>query len=129
MITTTRVAEVRRLLAEEKLSQRKIAKLLGMSRGTVNTIAAGKWRDRERCDEVMDVMGPPERCPSCGGMVYMPCRLCEVRKVATRTDKPGVHPVTVHHGDAIDEAMRFNLRPEHQARYEAIRRAREAGMK
>ena len=69
MIAPKVVAEIRRLLAEEKLSQRKIGQLVGVSRGTVAAIASGKRPDYEQlyyqswdepCDEPA---GPPQRCP------------------------------------------------------------------
>ncbi len=42
MITATVVDEIRRMLREGRLSQRKIAVRIGVSRGTVNAIALGK---------------------------------------------------------------------------------------
>ncbi len=79
------VQEVKRLLAEGMLSQRKIAKAVGVSRGTISAIAAGRRPDyaarrRERAN-AMELLGPIDRCPTCGGRVYMPCRLCRVRRV------------------------------------------------
>ena len=47
MIAPGIVAEIRRLLAEEKLSQRKIGRLVGVSRGTVAAIASGTRPDYE----------------------------------------------------------------------------------
>jgi transcriptional regulator with XRE-family HTH domain len=43
MIATTVVDEIRRLLRQGRLSQRKIASRIGVSRGTVNAIALGKF--------------------------------------------------------------------------------------
>ena len=42
MIATTVVDEIRRMLGEGRLSQRNIARRIGVSRGTVNAIALGK---------------------------------------------------------------------------------------
>ena len=84
MIASSVVAEVRRLLAKGHLSQREIARWTGVSRGTVNAIARGKRRDddtrRHRQDEgFIPPSGPARRCPGCGGLVQMPCLVCQVR--------------------------------------------------
>ena len=44
MIANTVIKEIRRLLREKQYSQRKIASRLGVSRGTVNSIATGHIR-------------------------------------------------------------------------------------
>ncbi len=88
MIPLATFREVQRLLGEGQLSQRKIAKVVGVSRATVGAIARGKHTDREarqlqREQEREDAYlpsGPLERCPGCGSMVYMPCLLCRVRE-------------------------------------------------
>jgi len=77
------VLEIRHLLDEGAISQRKIARRLGVSRGTVNAIAQGKRPDglgrRDVSDDFLPPVGPPRRCPGCGGLVLMPCLLCHVR--------------------------------------------------
>lgn len=90
MLALARVKEVERLLAEGNLSQRKIARLLRVSRATVSAIATGRRPDYEaqlaaRASE-FEPLGPIERCPCCGGMVYSPCRLCRVRKLKEQED-------------------------------------------
>ena len=83
MIATSVVDEVRRLLRQRTLSQRDIARRLGISRGTVSAIYLGKRQDHKsrnrRENEVLAPTGPLERCPGCGGLVYMPCLLCRIR--------------------------------------------------
>ena len=84
MLAPARVKEAERLLAEGRLSQRKIARAIGISRATIGAIAAGRRpdyeaRERARASE-LEPWGPLARCPGCGGMVYSPCRLCRVRK-------------------------------------------------
>jgi hypothetical protein len=82
MIAQAVVDEVRRLLLDEVLSQRKIARRLGISRGTVGAIAQGRRSDYSRSDECIGLLappGPPRRCPGCGGLVQMPCLLCHIR--------------------------------------------------
>jgi DNA-binding XRE family transcriptional regulator len=83
MIATTVIDEVRRMLEEGRLSQRKIAVELGVSRGTVNAIARGtrpdyddRWR---RDDGFVPPHGLPVRCAGCGAKVQMPCLLCYIR--------------------------------------------------
>jgi hypothetical protein len=113
------VAEVQRLLAEGKLSQRSIARLTGVSRGTVGSIASGQRPDYEslhhKDPDEEESLGPPRRCPSCGGMVYGRCRLCHVRE--SRAANPALHPFHASH----EEHPRLQLRPEHQIRYEQVR--------
>jgi hypothetical protein len=87
MIAPEMVLEVRRLLATGTLSQRKIARLTNISRATISAIASGKRPDyepRPRDDEPDRPIGPPIRCPSCGGRVYLPCRLCRIRAIKRR---------------------------------------------
>ncbi|MGD0897968.1 MAG: helix-turn-helix domain-containing protein [Thermoguttaceae bacterium] len=83
MIAHGVVDEIRHLLDQGAMSQRKIARRLGVSRGTVNAIALGTRPDYlDRRDELggfFPPAGPPRRCPGCGGMVFMPCLLCHVR--------------------------------------------------
>ncbi len=140
MIAQSVVAEVRRLLSETPLSQRKIAALTGISRGTVSAIAAGRRRDFEAIqsqdsNEWEEPAGPLERCGGCGGMVYMPCRLCAAREqlakrprrlrsrwqFSGRREGSGVASSTAHNEPPLlDDALRLDLRPEHQARYEEV---------
>ena len=89
MIAEAVVDRIRDLLIEGKISQRKIAHQVGVSRGTVNAIARGKRPDYapERPLPGVDFTPPgglPTRCPGCGGMVRMPCLLCHVRAVKRR---------------------------------------------
>ncbi len=86
MLSLAKINEINRLLRDENLSQRKIAKLLGVSRGTVGDIASGKRglygrepRAENSQSNEPDLMTPPERCNGCGGLVYKPCMLCMTR--------------------------------------------------
>lgn len=82
MLTQDVLEEVRGLLAEGLLSQRDIALRVGISRTTVSAIAQGKRPGRQSPFETYDLpepLGPPRRCPTCGGMVFMPCLLCHIR--------------------------------------------------
>lgn len=82
MLRLEQVLEVKRLLDEGGLSRRAIARRTGVSRGSVNAIANGE-RGLFAFDP-KDLDGPVReavatRCPGCGGLVYMPCVLCEAR--------------------------------------------------
>ena len=89
MLPLSVIEEVRRLLDEGELSQRKIARKLGVSRGIVNSIANGSrgiyGREPDEEDLLLGgVQLTPERCPSCGAMVYKPCVLCSARAFHAR---------------------------------------------
>lgn len=127
MIAPSVVNEIKRLLAERTLSQRKIAARTGVSRGTVGAIARGNrpdyeaLRNKAKEQEPEEPTGPPQRCPTCGGMVTMPCRVCRVRKlVAQRRIAP--RPVRP------DEPLQLELVGAHRARYERLRAHRERTM-
>ena len=83
MLAVVKIREVERLLAEGKLSQRKIATAIGVSRATVSAVALGQRPNYEAIElaraSAKQPRGPLARCAGCGGMVYMPCRLCRVR--------------------------------------------------
>ncbi len=94
MIASAIVDEIKRLLAENRLSQRKISLRLGISRGTVNAIARGTRTDRKACRKQRGYEFPAlssvaERCPGCGGMVQMPCLACRVRAIKWRRRTSG----------------------------------------
>ncbi len=85
MLSMGKVVEIERLLAEGRLSQRKISRLVGVSRGVISAIAHGTRPDytarRLAPSEGDSPRGDIQRCPTCGGRVYMPCRLCRVRQM------------------------------------------------
>ena len=83
MLAITKVKEAERLLIEGRLSQRKIAALIGISRATLSAIANGRRPDyaarlAARASE-LEPAGPIVRCGECGGRVHSPCRACRVR--------------------------------------------------
>lgn len=78
------VGEIRSLLDRGELSQREIAVRVGVSRGTVSSIARGiRPNDDATCRgrdiDVVPPSGQPRRCPSCGRLVQMPCLACRIR--------------------------------------------------
>jgi hypothetical protein len=85
MIASDIIREIRHLLAEGSLSQRVIALRMGVSRGTVGSIAQGKrrdypLRDYRKSPELVSPAGRPSRCTRCGSMVQMPCLACYIRR-------------------------------------------------
>lgn len=129
MIALQTVEEIGRLLAEGKLSQRKIADRTRVSRGTVAAIAAGRLADRrppkssdkqQSRSETADLL---QRCPGCGGMVAMPCRLCRTLSIKANAPKPpAVGTMAV--GTMADQPLELNLNEEHRARYQQVRARR-----
>lgn len=86
MVSDDKVQAVQRMLSEGIHSYRTIARVVEVSRETVNSIASGNRPDyaarrRLRAMEMKsyEITGPVTRCPECGGMVEQPCRLCQVR--------------------------------------------------
>jgi hypothetical protein len=81
MLSTCLIEEIERLLAAGH-SRRKIGRMTGVSRNTINRIAA-----RKRPVSVDPIETPlsslprrkAKRCRSCGGLVYPPCQLCRLR--------------------------------------------------
>ena len=113
MLRAETVAQIKRLLAAEKLSQRGIARRLRVSRGTVGAIALGRRPDydaqrREAEAEEVRPARPKKRCPDCGALlVIVPCVACRaMRKRKARRLAP-----------AGPDELALELKPEHHARY------------
>jgi len=73
------------LLKEKKHSQRKIAKMTGVSRGTVSAIALGRkklvrYMVAQEDAGFVSPRGPHRRCPICGAKTKMPCLACQLRE-------------------------------------------------
>jgi len=146
MIAPHLVAHVEQLLAEGKSSHRKIARITGVSRGTIGAIASGRRSIRPRPrwpweDEPLVPDTPPRRCPDCGGMVYMPCRACRARKAISklpgrgttiqanvrqqgRTGMSGTLNGQTRMSALLSAPFGLNLKPVHRERYEEVRRWR-----
>ncbi|MDD4888291.1 MAG: hypothetical protein PHU85_00030 [Phycisphaerae bacterium] len=122
MIPQSVVDEIRRLLGEGRLSQRKIAREVGVSRGSVGGIASGKRpdyadRERRRSEEALAPGGPFVRCDGCGHSVQLPCQICRARATG-RVPRAAADPHA--------EGLRLELSGEALARYEEIRRGAPA---
>ncbi len=129
MLAPTVVEEIRRLLADDQLSHRKISERTGVCRGTIGGIASGKRPDyqqlrRARQEDQLEPAGPLERCPGCGAMVYHPCRFCRARSLAARRRRAAAG----RRSEPGNEILELRLKDEHRLRYEAIHEAkRRAG--
>lgn len=93
MLPRVLVLEVKRLLDEGNLSRRAIAAQTGVSRGSVNAIANGERGLHGAEPDGLDGDAPVRdlvatRCPECGGLVFMPCVLCEARRHRETTPAP-----------------------------------------
>ena len=131
MIASQIVQEIRRLLAEGKLSQRKIADRTRVSRGTVAAIAGGKRTDQRpprpagKQPIPLDTAGPLQRCPGCGGMVSKPCRLCRTLSIKANAPKlPARLRSRPVDGPLGAGALGLGLNEEHRARYQQVRARR-----
>jgi transcriptional regulator with XRE-family HTH domain len=132
MIAPQVVADVRRLLTEERLSQRKVARLTGVSRSTIAAIVSGKRPDYELLQRLREADweepgGPAVRCPGCGHRVYMPCQLCRLRErlAEKRRSTGSANAIPLHRPLAETfEPLGVDLRAEHRARYEEVRTLR-----
>ncbi|HEY4760059.1 MAG TPA: hypothetical protein VIH42_05705 [Thermoguttaceae bacterium] len=125
MIAEHVVDEVKLLLADGGISQRKIAKITRVSRGTVGAIAAGRRRIRKRFkneDDLLLPSGPFVRCLECGGMVHMPCHKCRTEK-AMHID-PAMHAQSLARLLSKIEPLGLDLKPSQKERYLEVRRAR-----
>lgn len=100
MLTPYQIDLVRQELAKRDVggpSIREIAKKLKISRVTIAKIANGKYFQQKRVLHYSPVETPVVtgfgRCPDCGRMLELPCRVCpadvEGRKV--RTKDPNHH--------------------------------------
>ena len=92
MIAASKVEEIRQLLREGGVSQRGIARRLGVSRGTVNAIALGRrpgYERRRRGHGIIPPSGPFVRCSTCGALAQMPCLACQLRAWSQRRQRAG----------------------------------------
>jgi len=126
MLSPHLMTEVRRLLAQGNLSQRQIARAVGVNRKTVADVAAWKrpqYAARAEPEDAPEPAGPPVRCPGCGGKVYLPCQLCRARQAAARGRLLPPRPPENVTGW---EPLSLELKEAHRCRYEQVRARREA---
>ena len=96
MISEQTVSTIRHLLKEGKLSRRKIALQLGISRSAIRhvelesgrepSIDNGDFKEKMFCFP----KGPHRRCCHCGAFVQLPCLACQVRN--WQKNRQGIEP-------------------------------------
>ncbi len=113
------VNEIQNLLAIG-LSYRKIARATGVCRNTIGAIANGKRPERQprEADRALRPAGPPRRCRTCGGLVYMPCQFCTVRAAVAKHPREARRDTAAHQSPELE----LTLAGEHRQRYEEVRR-------
>ncbi|MGA2032324.1 MAG: hypothetical protein ABSG68_08725 [Thermoguttaceae bacterium] len=114
-------------------SQRAIARMCGVSRGTVSKIAAGIWQRRYRMMAAKESLPPLARdrsvgrCTRCGRRVELPCLACEIEGLPRPTphaSRPTVAAPLVQLGfDFRDEATRLRYEKIHAEKLAAKRAA------
>jgi len=92
MLPLATIQEINRLVRDGQLSQRKIARQLGVSRGTVAAIASGRRgiygkEPEDESSRSLAPQSPPVRCPACGFLIYMPCLVCRARDFRRQKQK------------------------------------------
>ena len=124
MIAPSTIREIERLLDEEHHSRRKIAELSGVARSTVTAVANGERQADDYLDKIPAHRKPGEirKCPSCSGLVRMPCRLCQTRELMADNRLQPPKP-------DVETPVGLNLKPEHQARYAQVRRWRREALR
>ena len=81
MLPSHTIKDVRRMLAKQHYSYREIAVLAGVSRSTVAHIAKNNQDPTSAGRTYGDLDSRKlERCKGCGGLVEMPCLLCQARR-------------------------------------------------
>lgn len=128
MIQPAVIRDIEALLEEGQLSHRQIAEMVGVARGTVAAVLRGHRRSDDLFTQPppeepqSESKPPPRRCPSCGGTVHTPCKLCQVRElVAGKRLRP---PVRWPGGP-----IGLDLKPEDYARYVEVRRRRREAVR
>lgn len=120
MISETRIMIAEQLISEGRLSQRRIARETGLSRGTIHALAVGKRKIQERKPQFLiehNRKSPFVRCPDCGSMVRIPCVFCTIRKHINRVRR------TICEGRAVECTV--DLAGEEKKRYLEVRKWRE----
>ncbi len=90
MISRQDEGKVKRLLSKTTLSQRSIARVVGLTRYKVGRIARGEY-DSENESESISVVtekGSYRQCPICRAKVLMPCLACRVREIKRNGSVP-----------------------------------------
>jgi len=118
------VKRVQELLAEKRLSQREIARLAGVSRTSVQNIESGEHRKKRpstgRLLPGETLLVKPTVCVNGHRIFIVPCRQCKVRQMKAKRTATSVPPPP----GARPHNLAIELRPEHAARLEHVRKKR-----
>jgi hypothetical protein len=83
MIPAATVERIKRLHAA-KVSVREIQRMTGVSRNTIDKILSGKYDSSPISLHAKVMSGKFGRCPTCGGLVKLPCYSCWLKIEAAR---------------------------------------------
>lgn len=116
------INKARELLAEGRLSQRKIAKILGISNTMVSLIHHQKRKPFSEAagNPIAEPDGPIMRCPVCGGKTRLPCVYCQIVDHLQKNGPAG--PVA----ESDQKELTIELRGDHAKRYEKVRKWRSS---
>ena len=121
-LTENKVQKIQHLLREGKLSKRRIAKKIRVSRIMVYEIANGlriiKQKPIPEEWEVDRTGKPFVRCPLCGASIQEPCTLCLIRDILKRRQFE-------RFPDMPYQSITLELEEQEQKRYEEVRTWRE----
>jgi predicted XRE-type DNA-binding protein len=84
MLENATIRKILHLIEQKTMSQRQIAKRLGVSRGTVQAVAHGKRTEHTPAVKVATWVAPtgkPKRCRICGSYAKTPCLACQLYKL------------------------------------------------
>lgn len=123
MLTDEMVAEINQLLKSTTISQRAIARRLGINRETVNRIANGARFDPSAHRRAKEALEPrdiePIRCHGCGSKItVIPCLTCKLRKMDRQGRAARRFAESWQNGM---HSLGVDLLPPDRERYEAIR--------
>ena len=123
MLKERQVERVRELLRrnDPRVPKRQIARLTGVSRSSVQKIAAGKWIAPKKPDDETEInSGPIVKCGQCGASVHLPCQRCATLDQRNRPRRPKPDDF------ATDEAIPFDLKEKDAERLAIVRQERIA---
>ena len=122
MISRVLVSRIEHLLAAGLSSHREIARISGVSRGSVGPIARGQHAHQRRSNHTPDAPDelprPIGRCGICGARCELPCRACDARAAWAASF---VRRLADKLNAVLEQPLELELKPQHHARYLAVR--------
>jgi len=125
MIPLWKVQVIQSMLADDRISQREIARRLHVGRGVVAGIANGTRPDyRASQQDAESAESSPEqpvqRCGRCGAMVQLPCLACRTRSIMAGSQRLHVG----RDNRALQDGLQLTLAGAERMRYEEVRARR-----